>query len=310
MSPLPPHTIRILSLALLALSTPAAFAAPLRVVATTPQIAEAVRRVGGDHVVVTTLVATGIDPHTYKATPSDVEALKKAEVIFLSGLHLEAQLDRVLTAQSAKKTVVAVSDGVSRAELLPDPEVKGQFDPHFWHDVKLWRAAVDTVKSTLVKVRKENQKSFTSNAKVYDETLSNLDSDIGREISRIPRSSRILVTTHDAFSYFARRYGFQVDNIQGVNTESEASVADVRRVSDFLVSRKVPAMFLESSTPTRYAQAVIEAAATKGQKVTLAGQLYADGPGEESGSAGTYEGMMRTNTKTIVSALAGTMATK
>jgi manganese/zinc/iron transport system substrate-binding protein len=307
-SPFP--TVRILSLIVSNLVISVAFAAPLRVVATTPQIAEAVRLIGGNEVEVKTLVAPGLDPHTYKATPSDVEALKMADVIFISGLHLEAQMERVLKAQGARKAVVIVSDGIPRSELLPDPEIKGQFDPHFWHDISLWRKAVDTVKTTLIKTRKADSKTFEANAMAYDKTLSELDADLGREIARIPRSSRVLVTTHDAFSYFARRYGFQVDNVQGVNTESEASVADVRRVSDFLVSRNVSAMFLESSTPSRYAQAVIEAAAAKGKKVSLASDLYADGPGEASGPAGTYERMMRLNTKTIVSALSGITASK
>lgn len=303
-------TIRILSLGISSFVAPCALAAPLRVVVTTPQIADAVKRVGGKEVEVKTLVAPGIDPHTYKATPSDVEALKKADVIFLSGLHLEAQMERVLKAQSGKKSVVAVSDGIPRAHLLPDLEVKGHFDPHFWHDVTLWQTAVGTIKTTLIKVRKEESKIFEANAAAYDNILDALDTDLAREISRIPRSARLLVTTHDAFGYFARRFGFQVDNVQGVNTESEASVADVRRVTDFLVSKNVSAMFLESSTPTRYAQAVIEAAAAKGKKVSLAGRLFADGPGVLSGPAGTYEGMMRANVKTIVSALAGTTASK
>ena len=302
--------IRLFSLAAWALATPCALAAPLRVVATTPQIADAVSRIGGAQVEVKTLVAPGLDPHTYKATPSDVEALKKAEVIFLSGLHLEAQMERVLKAQIGKKAVTTVSDGIPRAQLLPDPDVKGHFDPHFWHDVTLWRAAVGTIKTTLVKVRKEETKTFDANAAAYDKALGDLDTELERDISRIPRTARLLVTTHDAFGYFARRFGFVVDNVQGVNTESEASVADVRRVTDFLVSKNVSAMFLESSTPTRYAQAVIEAAAAKGKKVTLAGKLYADGPGEPSGPASTYEGMMRANVKTIVSALAGTTASK
>jgi manganese/zinc/iron transport system substrate-binding protein len=302
--------IRLFSLAAWALATPCALASPLRVVATTPQIADAVNRIGGVEVEVKTLVAPGVDPHVYKATPSDVEALKRADVIFLSGLHLEAQMDRVLKAQSGKKTVAAVSDGIPREQLLPDPDVKGHFDPHFWHDVTLWRKAVGTVKTTLVEVKKEKSKTFEANAAAYDKTLSDLDSELEREVSRIPRSARLLVTTHDAFGYFARRFGFVVDNIQGLNTESEASVADVRRVTDFLVAKNVSAMFLESSTPTRYAQAVIEAAASKGKKVSLAGKLYADGPGQLSGPAGTYEGMMRANVKTIVSALAGTTASK
>ena len=293
-----------------ALSCGLATAAPLKVVVTTPQIAEAVRSVGGELVEVKTLVAPGVDPHTYKATPSDVEALKKAQVILFSGLHLEAQMERTLKGQGGSKTVAAVSSDIPPSKLLPDPEVKGQFDPHFWHDVFLWRTAVNTVKNTLIKARPSDEKVFLRNAEKYDLALAQLDKEVESVLARVPMSSRVLVTAHDAFSYLARRYGFHVENVQGVNTESEASVSDVRRVSDFLISRNIPAMFLELSTPTRSAQAVIQAAAAKGKKVVLAGKLFADGPGDLAGPAGTYAGMMRTNANTIVSALAGTQASK
>jgi manganese/zinc/iron transport system substrate-binding protein len=282
-----------------------AFSAPIRVVTTTSQIAEAVTIVGGSQVEVKTLVAPGIDPHTYVATPSDVEALKAAEVIFLSGLHLEAQMERLLKIQSKTKTVVAVSDNLPKKDILPDPDVHGNFDPHFWHDVSLWRYAVKSISDTLIKVRVEQKQIFLSNFEAYDKILAKLDSDVLNELNRVHKNVRILVTIHDAFAYFAKRYGYKVENIQGMNTQSEASVADIKRVSDFLVRHKVPAIFVETSTQSRYALSVIEVAKAKGLDVTIAGELYADGPGDVKGDAGTYEGMVRTNVKTIVNALSG-----
>ena len=279
------------------------FAAPLKIVATTPQIGEAVNIIAGPLAQITILVAPGTDPHTYKATPSDVSALKQADAIFYSGLHLEAQMEKVLQSQKKKKAVVAVSQDLPRSNLLADPEVKGHFDPHFWHDVNLWKKAVGTTRDALVKADKSNARIYTANANSYLATLNTLDVDVRKELERIPASMRVLVTIHDAFSYFAKQYGFQVENIQGVNTESAASVADMKRVTDFLVSKKIPSMFLESSTPTRNADAIIEGSKAKGWTVTLAGALYADGPGEKGTPAGTYEGMMRSNVNTIKTAL-------
>ena len=288
---------------LLSVLSTIAEAANLKVVATTSQIAEAVKRIAGAKVQVHTLVASGLDPHTYKATPSDVNALKQADLVLYSGLHLEAQMEKLFESLKKGKTVVPVSQDIAKERLLPDPVLKGHFDPHFWHDVTLWKQAVKTTKDALAKVDRVNASQYTSNAEVYLQTLDRLQMDLQTDIVRIPESSRILVTIHDAFSYFAKQYGFKVENIQGVNTESAPSVADVKRVTDFLVANKIPALFLENATPTRTADAIIEGSKAKGWKVAVAGTLYADGPGEKGSQSGTYEGMMRTNVKTIVSAL-------
>ena len=280
-----------------------AHAAPLKVVVTTPQIAETVEKIAGSQAEVRTLVASGIDPHTYKATPSDVTALKQADLILYSGLHLEAQMEKVFESQRKRKSVVAVSQDIAKENLLPDPELKGHFDPHFWHDVTLWKQAVATTKGALIKADKANARQYTMNADAYLKTLDRLHTDVKNGLERIPPSARVLVTIHDAFSYFAKQYGFKVENIQGVNTESAASVADVKMVTDFLVTNKIPALFLENATPTRNADAIIEGSNAKGWKVALAGVLYADGPGEKGSPEGTYEGMMRANVKTIASAL-------
>ncbi len=278
-------------------------AAPLMVVATTPQIAEAVEKITGSQAKLHTLVAPGIDPHTYKATPSDVAALKQADLILYSGLHLEAQMEKIFEAQKKKKSVIAVSQDIAKERLLPDPELKGHFDPHFWHDVTLWKQAVTTIKEALVKADKTNASHYAANADSYLKTLDRLHVDVENSLVHVPTSARVLVTIHDAFSYFAKQYGFKVENIQGVNTESAASIADVKRVTDFLVAHKIPALFLEMATPSRNADAIIEGAKVKGWRVALAGALYADGPGEKGSPAGTYEGMMRTNVKTISTAL-------
>jgi manganese/zinc/iron transport system substrate-binding protein len=276
----------------------------LKVVVTTPQIAEAVEKIAGSGVAVRTLVAPGIDPHTYKATPSDVTALKQADLILYSGLHLEAQMEKVFQTQRKRSMVAAVSEDIPREKLLPDPELKGHFDPHFWHDITLWKQAVATTRDRLIDVDKANSRRYILNASVYLKALDRLQADVEKELERVPPSARILVTIHDAFSYFAKRHGFRVENIQGVNTESAASVSDVKRVTDFLINNKIPALFLENSTPTRSAEAIIEGSKAKGWRVTLAGTLYADGPGEKGSPAGTYEGMMRANVNTITSALA------
>jgi manganese/zinc/iron transport system substrate-binding protein len=281
-----------------------AYGVPIKVVATTPQIAEAVERLAGSNVEVRALVSPGIDPHTFKATPSDVAAIKQADLILYSGLHLEAQMEKIFETQRKVKNVVAVSHSIAKDKLIPDPGQKGYFDPHFWHDVTLWQQAVVATKEALIMADKRNAALYTKNADAYLKKLDRLQADVVQGLEKIPAPTRFLVTIHDAFSYFARQYGFKVENIQGVNTESAASIADVKRVTDFISRNKIPAMFLENSTPTRNAQAIIEGAKANGWNVILAGTLYADGPGEKGSAAGTYEGMMMANVNTIVSALA------
>jgi manganese/zinc/iron transport system substrate-binding protein len=280
----------------------------LRIVSTTGQIGDAVRFIAGEHAGHTTLLGPGIDPHTYVATEGDLRSFMQADVIFYNGLHLEAQLERVLTqiGERSDTRVVAVGDAIDPARLLNwEPTAGFPHDPHIWNDVQLWKSAVERIRDTLVAADPANAERYRGNATSYLAQLDELDAYIKAEASEIPPERRVLVTAHDAFGYFARAYGFEVEAVQGISTAAEASTADIQTLTAIVLERRVPAIFVESTISPRTIEAVQAAARAGGHEVKLGGELYSDALGAADGPAGTYIGMMRSNIDTIRSALGG-----
>jgi len=274
------------------------------VVATTGMIADTARVVGGDHVKVTGLMGPGVDPHLYKASAGDVATLSRADIILYNGLHLEGKMSEVFE-QMKKRGIrtVAVTDGIDRGVLISPPEFGGNYDPHVWFDVSLWMSAVGGVRDGLVEADPENAAAYRANAEAYLAELKELDEYVRMKAEEVPESKRVLITAHDAFNYFGRAYGFQVKGLQGISTESEAGTADVQALAAFIVERKIPAIFVETSIPPKYIEAVKAAAESRGFNVKVGGSLYSDALGNPGSSAGTYAGMVRSNIDTITSAL-------
>ena len=245
-------------------------AGPLRVVATTGQIGDAVRFIGGDKVEATALLGPGIDPHTYVATEGDLRTFQRAQVIFYNGLHLEAQLERVLKqiGESGRTKVVALGDGLPEERLLSWEAGSGfPHDPHIWNDVQLWKGVVEQIGATLAEADPANATAYADNTRSYLAQLDELDAYIKAQAASIPAERRVIVTAHDAFGYFARAYGFQVEAIQGISTEAEAGTADIKAVADLVVARNVPAIFVESTISPRTIEAVQAAARAAGHEI-------------------------------------------
>lgn len=274
------------------------------VVATTGMIADTARIVGGDHVKVTGLMGPGVDPHLYKASAGDVETLSRADIIFYNGLHLEGKMSEVFE-QMEKRGIrtVAVTDSIDRGVLISPPEFGGNYDPHVWFDVSMWMKAVEVVRDSLVEADPENADTYKANAEAYLAELKELDGYVKTKAAQVPEDKRVLITAHDAFNYFGRAYGFQVRGLQGISTASEAGTADVQSLAEFIVERKIPAIFVETSIPPKYIEAVQAAAEARGFNVKVGGSLYSDALGNPGSSAGTYAGMVRSNIDTITSAL-------
>lgn len=280
----------------------------LRIVATTGQIGDAVGYIAGDRAIHTTLLGPGIDPHTYVATEGDLRTFQEADVIFYNGLHLEAQLERVLVqiGERSDTRVVAVGEGLDPARLLSwEPDSGFPHDPHIWNDVQLWKSAVEAIRDTLAEADPANAEGYRANATSYLAQLDELDAYIKAEAEKIPAERRVIVTAHDAFGYFARAYGFEVEAVQGISTEAEASTADIQALTAIVLERQVPAIFVESTISPRTIEAVQAAVQAAGQEVKLGGSLYSDALGAPDGPAGTYIGMMRSNIDTMVAALGG-----
>lgn len=288
---------------------PAPAAERRTIVATTAQIGDIVRNLtaGVPGVEVKVLLGEGVDPHTYKLTRSDAAVLHGGDLVFFSGLHLEGKMGEVITELGAAgKRVVEVGAQLPRQQLLMPEGSAGQPDPHFWMDPELFTFATGVVSGEvfrLVSGNTEQTEKVTGNAREFNAKLRELDETIKAQMAAIPEGSRTLITSHDAFGYFGRRYGLSVHAVQGISTESEAGIADVQRLVDLIVSKKVPAVFVESSVSDRTLKAVIEQAAGRGHTVRIGGQLYSDAMGKPGTAEGTYIGMLRHNAKVIAEGL-------
>jgi manganese/zinc/iron transport system substrate-binding protein len=279
---------------------------PLKVVATTGQLADAITNVAGDKVELTALLGPGIDPHTYVATEGDVNVIQSADVIVYNGLHLEAQMERIFEqlAKSGQKTVVAVGDQLDQTTLLGwEPEKGFPHDPHIWNDVRLWKQVVEVIRDALIKADPVNSAVYSSNTTAYLGQLDELQTYLTAEAAKIPIEQRVLVTAHDAFNYFGRAYGLKVAAVQGVSTEAEASTADIQALTKVIIDNNVPAIFVETTISPRTIEAVQAAVQATGREVALGGKLYSDAMGEPGSDADTYIKMMRHNIDTIVKAL-------
>ncbi|WP_044640513.1 metal ABC transporter solute-binding protein, Zn/Mn family [Risungbinella massiliensis] len=274
---------------------------PIQITSTTGMVSDLVQNIGKEKVTVQTLMGPGVDPHLYKASHGDLDKLEKADIIFYSGLHLEGKMSEVLEKIGNQKTVVAVTSEINPKILLQTAE--NQIDPHLWFDVSLWIEAAKKVEKTLIAYDPKNKAFYEQNASVYLKSLQELDTYVRTQLSTIAPEQRVLVTAHDAFGYFGKAYGYEVVGLQGISTASEYGLKDVQRLVDLLSSRKIKAVFVESSVPKKSIEAVVQGAKQKGHSVVIGGELFSDALGEHGTPEGTYIGMVRHNVDTIVQAL-------
>ncbi|QDQ02741.1 manganese transporter [Lysinibacillus fusiformis] len=273
------------------------------VVATTGQIADAIKEISGDHLSVSALMGPGVDPHLYKATQSDLTKLDKAEVIFYNGLHLEGQMLDIFEQMAKDKTVLAVGEKLDDKHLLASDNDAMLHDPHIWFNIELWKQVVMAIGDTLVEEYPAYKADFETNEAAYLKKLEELQTYAKDRVREIPEDQRILVTAHDAFNYFGASQGFDVRGLQGLSTDSEYGVKDVQEMVNFLVENKIKAIFVESSVSDKAMNAVIEGAKQKGHDIVIGGELFSDAMGAEDTKEGTYIGMYQHNIDTIVDAL-------
>jgi manganese/zinc/iron transport system substrate-binding protein len=276
----------------------------LQITATTGMVADLVKSVGGDRVSVATLMGPGVDPHLYKATASDVAKLQRANVIFYSGLMLEGKMQELFEQMTkAKKKVYAVTEHLPKDKLLSPAQFQGHFDPHVWFDVPLWTECATAVARALSEVEPSGKAEFEKNADSLRKRNAALQEWALKKAGELPQERRILVTSHDAYNYFGRAYGFQVVGLQGISTVTEAGLADVAKLVDFIKEKRVKAIFVESSVPHAAIERISRDAGVK-----IGGELFSDAMGtpgqmENRYDVGTYEGMIKHNLNTIVEAL-------
>jgi len=278
----------------------------LVVACTIGMVTDIVRKVAGEHAEVVGIIGEGVDPHTYNPTSRDIERMLRADAIFYNGLMLEGRMgDALVRVATSGKPVYAVTELIDPSSLLEPPEFAGHYDPHVWMDPSSWALAVRVVAEKLSSLDPEHRERYEANADALIGEIHELDSYARRVLGSVPDDRRVLVTAHDAFNYFARRYGFEVVGIQGISTESEAGLGDIERIVSLIVERRIPAVFAESTVSERNVRALVEGARRQGHAVTIGGRLYSDAMGPPGTYEGTYLGMIDHNVTTIARALGG-----
>ncbi len=278
---------------------------PIRVTATTSIVADLARAVGGSEVVVESLMGPGVDPHLYKASARDVSKMKEADLIVYNGLHLEGKMGDVFEGmQEGDISIIAVAEvSIPDSLLIPSELFQGNHDPHVWFDAELWAKAGHALATALGTLDPARQIFFYSLAVEYEEKLQELDAYVAQKVSEVPEERRVLITSHDAFGYFGKAYGFEVEGLQGISTALESGARDVQDLASLVAEREIPAIFIESSISPRGIEAVQEAVEARGFEVSIGGILYGDALGGPSSEADTYVKMVRYNIDTIVNAL-------
>lgn len=278
----------------------------LDLVATTSMITDLVRVIGGAYVDVEGLMGPGIDPHLYRARESDVAKMAGADAIFYHGLHLEGKMAEVFEQmESSGRKTIAVTGNMPESDLIQTAAFQGNYDPHVWFDVALWKRVAEKVRDELIALDPANAEAYRANAEAYFAELDALEGWVREQVARVPEEKRVLVTAHDAFGYFGRAYGFDVRGLQGISTATEAGTGDVQQLAEFIAAQQIPAMFVESSVPPRAIEAVQEAVQARGFDVRIGGHLFSDALGDSDSPEGTYLGTVRHNVSTIVNALGG-----
>ena len=287
-------------------STPSSHA-KLKVAATTTMIGDLVRRIGGDRIELSVIMPPGTDPHTYKPSTGDIGKLAAAQLVFYNGLHLEGKMVETFEEKLHDKSV-AVAEAVPVDKRLAwKQDGGGAYDPHVWFDVSLWAEAARAVEQGLAKKDPAGADEYRRRSEELIAGMGSLHEHARTELAKIPKERRVLVTSHDAYGYFGRAYDVEVRGLQGISTETEAGIQAINAAVDYIIRRKIPAIFVESSVSPKTIERVRDDCRAKGFEVKIGGELYSDAmgqPGEHPGyEVHTYEGMFRYNVDTIVKAL-------
>ena len=276
---------------------------PIRITCTTGILKDALETITGGKAQIEALMGAGVDPHLYKATQGDLKKLNRGDVIVYHGLHLEGKMTEIMEKLSKKKRVINVAEGIRGEQIIRPANFPETGDPHLWHDVSLWSEAIAHISAQLQEIDSKNKDIYKERTGNYLKSLEILHDWTTDHLSSIPKEHRVLITSHDAFEYFGRAYNMEVRGLQGLSTLSEYGLKDIADMVDFIVERKIKAVFVETSVPIRSLEAVIEGCRERDHEVVIGGTLFSDALGPEGTRGGTYTSMIKLNVLTIKEAL-------
>jgi zinc/manganese transport system substrate-binding protein len=273
------------------------------VVATFSILADFVKNVGGDRVTVSTLVQPNGDAHVYQPSPADAKKVADAKIVFMNGLGLEGWLGRLIKASGTKGAVIIATKGIKPHEMKEEDGGQGKadvhkLDPHAWQSIANAKIYTANIRDALIAADPAGRKIYEENAADYLKRLTALEKEVKEAVAKIAPAKRRVITTHDAFGYFAKAYGIEFIAPQGVSTETEASAKDVAKIIRQIKAQKIPAVFMENISDPRLMQQIAKETGAK-----IGGTVYSDSLSGEKGPASTYIDMMRHNMRQFSAAL-------
>jgi zinc/manganese transport system substrate-binding protein len=300
----------------IALSSGAHAQEKLPVVASFSILGDMVENVGGSRIALTTLVGADGDAHVYSPKPSDAKAVAEAKLVFVNGIGFEGWMERLVQSSASKAGIVTASKGIEtiafgeeeghdhghghehgKKEAHADHD-HGELDPHAWQSVANARIYVANIRDALIAADPAGRTEYESNAEAYLAKLDALDAEVRTAIAALPQDGRTIITSHDAFGYFAHAYGIEVVAPQGVSTEAEPTAKQVAALIRQIKAEKVKAVFVENITDPRMIKRIAEESDAR-----IGGALYSDALSQKDGPAGTYIDMIRYNIRTLSAGL-------
>lgn len=266
-----------------------------KIIATASMISDIAQNIVGDKFDVVTIVPIGKDPHTYEPTPGDATMVANADVIFKNDLTFEGWLGKLIDNSGTKAQVVKVTSGVDVIESIT---YANSADPHAWMNAMNGIIYAENIKNAMAEYDPSNKEFYEKNFIEYRKRLQGLDQYIQDQIKKIPEQQRILITSHDAFQYYGRKYGIRLESILGTSTDAQAQTSDIVRLDKVIKNNNVPAVFIESTVNPKMLQQLANS-----NDITIGGSLYSDSIGNKDSNAPTYYDMLKVNTDIIVNAL-------
>ena len=273
-----------------------------KIVASASIFEDIANHIGGDKIEIASIVPIGGDPHVYEPTPSDAMLVASADLILINGLTFEGWINELIENSGTSAGVVLITEGI---DPIASPRYKNAYDPHAWMDAKNGEMYASNIARALIKLDPDNKAHYEVNLESYISRLQELDAYIFDAIKTIPEKHRILITSHDAFAYYGKRYGIKLSAIMGISTDAEAQTSDIIRVSKTIKESGIPAIFIESTINPKLLQQL-----AKDNKVSIGGELFSDSIGDESTEAHGYIEMLKHNTDVITKALSQNILTE
>ncbi len=267
----------------------------IKVVSSASIFQDMAMNIGGDKIETFSIVPIGGDPHLYEPKPSDAQLVKSANIILVNGLTFEGWINKLIDNSGTIAKVYTITEGVN---VLKSEKYKNAADPHAWMDVSNGLKYIENIKTALIETDPGNAVFYTANYMKYKAKLMELDKYITIEINKIPEAKRMLVTSHDAFAYYGKKYNIRLNALKGISTEAETQTSDMVRVAKAIRESGVPAIFIESTINPQVIQQI-----ARDNNVKIGGELFADSIGAEDSEGSTYIKMLRHNTDVIVKAL-------